>query len=211
MTMLLQRIQQQFFESADLKYQSAELLSRPIQDAVAAMVGSLTAGGRVLVAGLGASASLAQLMASQLIGRFERDRPGLAAMALGVDGTTLAVLATEPAPPGSLAGSASGFDQVLSRQVQTLGQPGDLLLLIDTDGQHPALLAAVAAAQAKDMTVIALTGHSGGALRAALTESDVLVAVPHERRARVLETQLLVLHCLCDAIDQQLLGEQDPP
>ena len=77
-------------------------------------------------------------------------------------------------------------------------------------GQQPALLAAVAAAQAKDMTVIALTGLAGGALRARLGETDVLVAVPHERRARVLETQLLVLHCLCDAIDQQLLGEQDP-
>ena len=203
MTMLEQRIQQQFFESADLKYQSAEVLSRPIQDAVAALVGGLTAGGRVLVAGLGASASLAQLMAAQLIGRFERDRPGLAALALGADGATLAALATESASAGS-------FDQVLARQVQTLGQPGDVLLLIDSDGQQPALLAAVAAAQAKDMTVIALTGLAGGALRARLGETDVLVAVPHERRARVLETQLLVLHCLCDAIDQQLLGEQDP-
>jgi D-sedoheptulose 7-phosphate isomerase len=205
MTMLLQRIQQQFFESADLKYQSAEVLSRPIQDAVAALVGGLTSGGRVLVAGLGVSASLAQLMAVQLIGRFERDRPGLAAMALGADGTTLAVLSAET----SASGQAGALDQVLSRQVQTLGQPGDLLLLIDTDGQHPALLGAVAAAQGKDMTVIALTGRSGGALRQALSETDVLVAVPHDRRARVLETQLLVLHCLCDAIDQQLLGEQD--
>ena len=204
--MLEQRIQQQFFESADLKYQSAEVLSRPIQDAVAALVGGLTSGGRVLVAGLGVSASLAQLMAAQLIGRFERDRPGLAALALGADGATLAVLTTEPGGAGGLTGA---MDQVLSRQIQTLGQPGDLLLLIDTEGQHPALLAAVTAAQAKDMTVIALTGRSGGALRAALGETDVLVAVPHDRRARVLETQMLVLHCLCDAIDQQLLGEQD--
>ena len=204
--MLEQRIQQQFFESADLKYQSAEVLSRPIQDAVAALVGGLTSGGRVLVAGLGVSASLAQLMAAQLIGRFERDRPGLAALALGADGATLAVLTTEPGSAGGLTGA---MDQVLSRQIQTLGQPGDLLLLIDTEGQHPALLAAVTAAQAKDMTVIALTGRSGGALRAALGETDELVAVPHDRRARVLETQMLVLHCLCDAIDQQLLGEQD--
>jgi len=143
-----------------------------------------------------------------LIGRFERDRPGLAALVLGVDGATLAALATDPATAGGSGGSS--FDQVLARQIQTLGQPGDVLLLIDTDGQHPALLAALAAAQGKDMTVIALTGHSGGALRAALGETDVLVAVPHDRRARVLETQLLVLHCLCDAIDQQLLGEQDP-
>ena len=153
----------------------------------------------MLVAGLGASAGLAQLLANALIGRFERQRPGLAALVLGTDGVTLATLAAEV-----------GFNSVLGRQVEALGQPGDLLLLIDSDGDHPALLAAVSAAKTQDMTVIALTGRTGGALRAALSDTDVLVAVPHERRVRVLETQLLVLHCLCDAIDLQLLGEQDP-
>jgi len=197
--MLEQRIQQQFFESADLKYQAAEVLGRPIAEAVQAMVAGLTSGGRVLVTGLGVSASLAQLMASELIGRFERDRPGLAAIVLGSDGVALAALAAD-----------GGFNSVLARQIETLGQPGDLLLLIDSDGDHPALLAAVVAAQSKEMTVIALTGRTGGAVRAALDETDVLMAVPHDRRVRVLETQLLVLHCLCDAIDLQLLGEQDP-
>ena len=200
--MLEQRIQQQFFESADLKYRAAEVLGWPIEQAVAALVAGLTAGGRVLVAGLGASASLAQLVTSELIGCFERDRPGLAALALGADGAAMSGLAS--------LSSAGGFDQVLARQVETLGQPGDLLLLIDADGDHPALLAAAAAAQRNDMTVIALTGRTGGALRLALGETDVLVAVPHDRRVRVLETHLLVLHCLCDAIDLQLLGEQDP-
>ena len=195
--MLEQRIQQQFFESADLKYQSAEVLGRPIENAVAALVGGLTAGGRVLVAGLGASASLAQLVVTELVGGFERDRPGLAALTLTADGAALPALVT------------GGYDKVLARQVETLGQPGDLLLLIDSDGNHPALLAAASAAQAKDMTVIALTGRSGGALAQVLGETDVLVAVPHDRRVRVLETHLLVLHCLCDAIDLQLLGEQD--
>ena len=194
------RIQQQFFESADLNYQSAELLSRPIEDAASAMVGSLTAGGRVLVAGLGASACLAQMLVSALLGCLERDRPGLAALALGSEGLALLAMTT-----------AAGADQVLARQVETLGESGDLLLLIDCEGQHPALLAAARAAQAKDMTVLALTGRSGGALRALLTETDVLVAVPHERGIRVMETHLLVLHCLCDAIDLQLLGEQDSP
>jgi len=197
--MLEQRIQQQFFESADLKYQAAEVLGRPIAEAVQAMVAGLTSGGRVIVTGLGVSASLAQLMASELIGRFERDRPGLAAIVLGSDGVALAALAAD-----------GGFNSVLARQIETLGQPGDLLLLIDSDGDHPALLAAVVAAQSKEMTVIALTGRTGGAVRAALDETDVLMAVPHDRRVRVLETQLLVLHCLCDAIDLQLLGEQDP-
>jgi len=200
--MLEQRIQQQFFESADLNYQSAEVLARPIEEAVMALVGGLTSGGRVLTAGLGASASLAQLVVTELIGCFERERPGLAALALGTDGAALSALAAQPA--------AGGFDKVLARQVETLGQPGDLLLLIDCVGDHPALLAAAAAAQGKDMTVIALTGRSGGALRSVLSETDVLVSVPHDRRVRVLETHLLVLHCLCDAIDLQLLGEQDP-
>ena len=197
--MLEQRIQQQFFESADLKYQSAEVLGRPIGEAVAALVGALTSGGRVLVAGLGASAGLAQMVAAELMGCFERERPGLAAIALAADGAALASLT-----------SAAGLDRALARQVETLGQPGDLLLLMDHEGNRPALLAAVAAAQSKDMTVMALTGRTGGALRSALSETDVLVAVPHDRRARVLETHLLVLHCLCDAIDLQLLGEQDP-
>ena len=199
MSMLEQRIQQQFFESADLKYQSAEVLGRPIENAVTALVGGLTAGGRVLVAGLGPSASLAQLVVTELVGGFERERPGLAALAIAADGAAMAAL---PA--------AGGYDKVLARQVETLGQPGDLLLLIDSDGNHPALLAAASAAQGKDMTVIALTGRTGGALRDVLSETDVLVAVPHDRRVRVLETHLLVLHCLCDAIDLQLLGEQDP-
>ena len=202
--MLEQRIQQQFFECADLKYQSAEVLGRPIENAVTALVGGLTAGGRVLVTGLGASASLAQLVVTELIGCFERDRPGLAALAIGVDGAALSALAAMTTAP-----AAGSFDVVLARQIETLGQPGDVLLLIDSEGNHPALLAAVRAAQAKDMTVIALTGRTGGALRGLLHDTDVLVAVPHDRRVRVLETHLLVLHGLCDAIDLQLLGEQD--
>ena len=200
--MLEQRIQQQFFDSADLHYRAAELLARPIDAAAQALVGGLTSGGRVLAAGLGPCAALAQLMATALVGRFERDRPGLSALALGGDAVSLAAL-TGLSAPGQ-------FDQVLARQIHTLGQPGDLLLLVTTQSDGPALLAAVRAAHAKDMTVVALTCQAPGAVGAELTEADVLLSVPHERRARVLETQLLVLHCLCDAIDQQLLGEQDP-
>jgi D-sedoheptulose 7-phosphate isomerase len=195
--MLEQRIQQQFFESADLQYQAADALARPILQAVQALEAGLTAGGRLLVAGSGAAGGLAAVMVHALVNRFERERPGLGAMVLGADAALAA------ATDGGLAG-------LLARQVHTLGQPGDLLLLIDPEGDAPALLAAAAAAQAKDMTIIALTGPPGGALAAALDETDVLVAVPHPRRARVLETHLLVLHCLCDAIDLQLLGDQDP-
>lgn len=198
--MLAQRIQQQFFESADLHYQSADLLARPIEEAVQAVVAGLTAGGRLYVAGFGPAAGLAQLVASQLLGRFERERPGLAALALGGDGASLAALA-----------ATGDLDAALARQIGILGLPGDLLLLIDPDGDRLGLHAVAQAAQGKEMTVIALTGRHGGMLREALGETDVVISVPHDRRARVLESQLLVLHSLCDAIDLQLLGETETP
>jgi D-sedoheptulose 7-phosphate isomerase len=199
MTMLEQRIQQHFFDSADLKYQSAEALARPVAEMAQALVTGLTAGGRLLVAGSGACGALAQLAAALLVGGFERERPGLPALPLGTNGVLHGALAV-----------VTEADQVLARQVQTLGAPGDLLLLLDTHGNDASLMAALAAAQAKDMTVLVLSGGNGGALGAALSDTDVLVALNHDRRARIMELQLLVLHALCDAIDIQLLGEQEP-
>jgi D-sedoheptulose 7-phosphate isomerase len=197
--MLEQRIQQQFFDAADLKYQSAETLAKPIADAAQAIVGALTAGGKLLAAGLGPAAALASMLAARLMVRFERERPGLAVLALNADVSVLSQLVW-----------IEGFDVSLARQVATLGAPGDLLLLLDVAGDHPAMLAAAHAAHANDMAVIALVGRSGGALRAALGETDAVLQVPHDRECRVLELQLLMLHCLCDAIDLQLLGERDP-
>lgn len=197
--MLEQRIQQQFFDAADLKYRSAESLTRPVAEASQAIVGVLTAGGKLLVCGLGTAAPLASLLAARLMGRFERERPGLAVIALGADAMASSPLAI-----------AGGVPAVLARQVSTLGLPGDLLLLLDVDGEHDAASAAVTAAHAKDMAVIALVGANAAALQPVLGETDAAIAVPHERGARVLEMHLLILHCLCDAIDLQLLGEQDP-
>ena len=196
--MLEQRIQQQFFDAVDLKYQSAEALVKPVAEASQAIVSALTAGGKLLVCGVGPSAALASLCAAQLMGRFERERPGLAVLALGAD----AVVANQLA-------LFDGTHTMLARQVSTLGAPGDLLLVLDPEGEHEALLAAVDAAHANDMAVIALLGRGGGALRAALGETDAAITVPHDRSPRVLEMHLLILHCLCDAIDLQLLGEQD--
>jgi len=183
--MLEQRIQQQFFDSADLKYQTAETLSRPLADAAAALHGTIVGGGKVMVCGTGQAAALADHMATLLVGRFERDRPPLAAMALA---------AAEAAAP---------------KQLQALGHPGDALLLLD-GGDTAASRAAVAAAHEKEMTVLAVAGPGAAALRELLSETDVMIAVPHERVVRVLELQMLALHCLCDAIDIQLMGEQDP-
>lgn len=193
--MLEQRIQQQFFDSADLQYQTAESLSRPIAEAAQALIGCITAGGKLLVGGVGGAAALAQHFCAALVDRFERERPGLAAIALASDG----VLPTRLAP-----------QQVFAKQVQALGQGGDVLLLLAGPANDAALEAAIAAAHARDMCVVLLGGASGAAaLHGSLKETDVLLAVPHERAARVLEMQLLVLHCLCDAVDVQLMGEQD--
>jgi D-sedoheptulose 7-phosphate isomerase len=197
--MLEQRIQQQFFDAADLKYQSAEALAKPIADAAQAIVGALTGGGKLLVAGRGPAAALASLFAARMMGRFERDRPGLAVLSLNADAAVQSQLV-----------STEGFDLSLSRQVATLGQPGDLLLLLDADGEHPALLAAAKAAHGNEMAVIAFVGRNAGVLRGELGETDTLVSVSHDREARILELHLIMLHCLCDAIDLQLLGEQDP-
>ena len=196
--MLEQRIQQQFFDSADLKYAAAEILSKPIADAVSAVVGSITGGGKVLACGNGGSAGDAQHFAAEFIGRFERERPGLAAIALTTDTSILTAV-----------GNDYSFDVIFSKQVQALGNPGDVLLAISTSGNSANVLAAVEAAHAKEMTVIALTGRGGGKMGEQLTETDVHICVPHERTARIQEVHLLVLHCLCDAVDLQLLGEQD--
>ncbi len=197
--MLEQRIQQQFFDSADLQYQTAESLARPISDAAQALIGCITSGGKLLVGGLGGGAALAQHFCAALVGRFERERPGLAALALASDSVLLGALA-----------SRDSLDQVFAKQVLALGQGGDLLLLIDAAGQEGALAGGIEAAHARDMVVVVLGGRDALSLRGRLGETDVLVAVPHDRPARVIELQMLVLHCLCDAVDMQLMGEQDP-
>ena len=191
--MLELRIQQHFIESADLQYQAAEPLSKPITAAVQAILACVTSGGKVLACGSGDSAADAQHFASQFVGRFERDRPELAALAL----TTLA--------------STADSSQVFARQVRALGQAGDVLLALCASGYVPSVLEAVAAAHSRDMTVVALSGRSGGRFGAALRETDVHICVPHDRIARIQEVHLLVLHCLCDGVDTQLLGEQEIP
>ena len=196
--MLEQRIQQQFFDSADLKYAAAEVLARPIADAVSALVGSITAGGKVLACGNGGSAADCQHFAAEFVGRFERERPGLAAIALTTDSSILTAI-----------GNDYDFNLIFSKQVQALGAPGDVLLAISTSGNSNNVIAAIEAAHAREMVVIAMTGHKGGKIRELLTETDVLICVPHERTARIQEVHLLTLHCLCDAVDLQLLGEQE--
>ncbi|KDB53605.1 phosphoheptose isomerase [Sphaerotilus natans] len=194
--MLEQRIQQQFFDSADAKYAAAEVLTRPVCDAAQILLNCITSGGKVLACGNGGSAGDAQHFAAELVGRFERERPGLPAISLATDTSILTAV-----------GNDYGYQQVFSKQVQALGQPGDVLLAISTSGNSGNVIAAIEAAHEKDMAVIALTGKGGGRIGAMLSDRDMHICVPHERTARIQEVHLLVIHCLCDAIDVSLLGE----
>jgi D-sedoheptulose 7-phosphate isomerase len=196
--MLEQRIEQHFIDSADLKYQAAQVLSKPIAQAVQAVLTCVTSGGKVLACGNGGSASDAQHFAAEFVGRFERDRLELGAIALTTDSSVLTAL-----------GNDYGFDVIFSRQVRALGSPGDVLIAITTSGNSANVLAAVTAAHEREMTVVALTGRGGGKMNQMLRETDVHICVPHERTARVQEVHILALHCLCDAVDNQLLGEQE--
>ena len=199
--MLEHRIQTHFIESADLQYQAAEPLSKPIAAATHAVLASVTSGGKVLACGSAGGAAQARYFAAQLVGRFDRDRPGLPALALDGDSMALAIAAD----------GLHAAPQVLARQVRALGQAGDVLLVLCPDGNTQQALDAVAAAHGRDMTVVAFSGKDGARMGAALRETDVHIGVPHERLVRIQEVHLLALHCICDGVDTQLLGEQEIP
>lgn len=192
--MLEQRIQQHFFESADLQYQAAEALAGPVASAAQTLVNGITAGGRVICCGYGLSSLDAHYMVTMLLGRFEQERPALAAMVLG--------FGTQPS-----LGAESDPASLLPRQLKALAHPGDILLVFDAQQAAPGgLRDLLRAAHDQDMTVIALTGELDDELRAQLVDTDVHIRVPHGRTARVGEMHRLLTHCLCDAVDLQLLG-----
>ena len=192
---LISRISENFSESAHLKLQSMDTLARPIAAAAERMVQCLRGDGKILACGNGGSAADSQHFAAELLNRFEMERPGLAAMALTTDSSTLTSIAND-----------YDFRQVFSKQVRALGQSGDVLLAISTSGNSPNVMEAVVAAHEQDMRVVALTGKNGGRIGEMLRQGDVHVCVPHDRTARIQEVHLLTLHCLCDGIDCLLLG-----
>jgi D-sedoheptulose 7-phosphate isomerase len=196
--MLEQRIEQQFIDSADLKYQAAQILSKPMAEAVQLIMASVTGGGKVLACGNGGSGALAQLFAATFVGRYERERPELGALSLSADTVLLTSVQQE-----------NGADQVFAKQVRALGQPGDVLMVISASGQAGNVLRAIDAAHERELSVVALTGQGGGKIRQLLRETDVHICVPHDRKSRIQELHLLVIHGLCDGVDNQLLGEQE--
>ena len=201
--MLEPRIQQHFFESADLSYQAAEAMARPIADAAQAIVECVTAGGRIWVHGRGVAQAPAQLLGAALSGRFERERPGLAAMVLAVD----PLLLSEP--------RASDADAPAVTQLRVLGQAGDVLVAFSLRPDDALLAAVVSAAHEREMSAVVIAGREPGSgaprggAQAITAETDIWITVPHERPARICELQLLTLHALCDAVDLQLLGDAD--
>lgn len=194
---LISRIALHFEDSAHSILSSAEALSVPIAEATELMVHSLLTNGKILACGNGGSASDAQHFVSQLIGRFERERPELAAIALNTCSATMSAVANSYA-----------WDEVFAKQIRALGQPGDVLLAISTSGNSSSVMAAIEAAHERDLRVVALTGKGGGAIAGMLREGDVHLCVQHERTSRIQEIHILAIHCICDGIDCLLMGEE---
>ncbi|HEX9396758.1 MAG TPA: phosphoheptose isomerase [Burkholderiales bacterium] len=193
--MLLGRVATHFAESAQLKLTAAKVLAEPVARAGLLLADALRGGAKVLACGNGGSAADAQHFAAELVNRFEVERPPLAALALTTDSSTLTSIAND-----------FDFTQVFSKQLRALGRGGDVLLAISTSGNSANVIEAVGAAHELGMRVVALTGGGGGRIAPLLRADDILISVPHQSTARVQEVHLLVLHCLCDAIDFQLFG-----
>lgn len=193
--MLNARISEHFEQSGRLKIELAELLAPPIANGAEAIASALLQEKKVLVCGNGGSAALAQYFASRMLNRYELERPSLAAIALSADSITLSAIAND-----------AHFDDIYSKQINALGQAGDILLALSSSGNSPNILKALAAARERGMRIIALSGGDGGALMELLAGQDIHIGVPHDSAARIQEVYILILHCLCDAIDCLLLG-----
>ena len=193
---LTARIIQHFQDSANTKLDAVGALADPIARATELMAGALKADAKVLACGNGGSAADAQHFAAELLGRFERERGELAAMALTTDTSAITAIA-----------NASDDQQIFAKQLRGLGRKGDVLLAISTSGNSANVLEAISAAHARGIRVVAMTGKDGGKIGAALMTDDVHLCVPSSRTARIQEVHLLMLHCLCDGIDQLLFGE----
>jgi D-sedoheptulose 7-phosphate isomerase len=190
-----ERIQSLFNQSIQTKIEALPLLIEPIRHAAHLIVGRLLEGSKILSCGNGGSAGDAQHFSSEMLNRYERERPGLPAIALTTDSSTVTSIAND-----------YDFSLVFARQVEALGQPNDLLLAISTSGNSGNVNNAVQSAHEREMAVVALTGRDGGELGKLLTTGDVEIRVPSDVTARIQETHLLIIHCLCDLVDQHLLG-----
>ena len=192
---LIARVARHFEDSAQTKLDAVEAMAAPIAGAIEALTACLIDGGKILACGNGGSAADAQHFAAELVGRFEVERQELAAIALTTDSSILTAIAND-----------YSFNVIYAKQVRALGQPGDVLLAISTSGNSANIIEAIKAAHEADMRVVALTGKGGGQIGEMLRDDDIHLCVPADRTARIQETHLLIIHCLCDGIDALLLG-----
>jgi len=192
---LIARVAKHFEDSAQTKLDAVEVLADRIAGAIEAMTNCLINGGKILACGNGGSAADSQHFAAELIGRFEAERQELAAIALTTDSSIL-----------TSVGNDYSFNQIFARQVRGLGHAGDVLLAISTSGNSGNVIEAIRAAHEANMHVVALTGRDGGQIGEMLGDDDIHLCVPAERTARIQETHLVAIHCLCDGIDALLLG-----
>ncbi len=191
---LSERASAHFVESIAVKQEALRLLPEQVAKGVLAMANCLQSGGKILACGNGGSAADAQHFAAELVGRFERERRELAAIALTTDSSILTAIAND-----------YHYDEIFSKQVRGLGKQGDILLAISTSGNSKNVVAAIEAAKKIGMHVIALTGNGGGKIAGLLGEHDIHLCAPSARTARIQETHLVLLHSLCDGIDHLLL------
>lgn len=194
---LVERVKTHFSGSIQTKITSSDLLADSIAQAGQLCVDALLGHHKILSCGNGGSASDAQHFSSELLNRYLCERPSLPAIALSTDTSTITAIAND-----------YSYDQVFSKQIKALGLAGDLLLAITTSGQSKNILEAVEAAHAREMRVVALTGKDGGALASVLRPGDIELRVPSDITARIQETHLLIIHCLCDMIDFRLFSAE---
>jgi len=193
----ISRIRAHFADSAQLKLAAVDALAPAVARAADLLAACVLSDGKILACGNGGSAADAQHFAAEMIGRFERERPELPAISLVTDTSIMSAVANDYT-----------FEQVFAKQVRALGAKGDALLALSTSGNSSNVVAAIAAAHDREMKVVAFTGKGGGRIGAMLLPDDVHLCVPHERTARIQEVHLLMIHCLCDAVDNTLLGDE---
>ena len=189
------QVKQLFDASIETKQAAKEMLATPIASAVERMTTAFNNGNKILSCGNGGSAADAQHFSAELVCRFERERPGLPAVALTTDTSALTAISND-----------YHYDEVFAKQVQALGQAGDVLLAISTSGNSANVVRAIEAAHEKGLTVVAMTGRDGGNIARLLRDNDVEIRVPASSTARIQEVHLLTLHCLCHQIDEVLFG-----
>ena len=192
---LSDRVFDHFAESIKAKQDNQELLAEATAAAIELMFAALVNDGKVLACGNGGSAADAQHFAAELVGRFEMERMGLAGIALTTDTSALTAIAND-----------YDFNRIFSKQVEAVGRSGDVLLAISTSGNSANIIAAIEAAHERDMRVVALTGKDGGKIAHILQDQDILLNVAHPRTARIQEIHILLIHAICDGIDQLLMG-----